>query len=342
MFWRQRRDLWLVTMIVVSASVGRRVASFSQARRAFFSTRISGAPSAATSRWMLSRQSTGSFPGHCISSSRSAIIQPRFLSTYGAEMDQDALMESDMLVAVDENDILIPEAVLSKRGGHTFNEETPRAILHRAFSFFLFDKDNKLLLTKRAPSKITFPNVWTNTVCSHPLYDMKPNEADVVPDAYPDFPGIKSAAVRKCKHELGIEPAYLPMNDIQFITRFHYWAADTITYGKDTPWGEHEVDYVLFLKTDQDVPIVKSDDEVAEYKFVSIAELRAMLKEPSLLWSPWFLGIMERGGWDWWADLDGSLQGKYTNDKITFFDPPAAYMANYNLHSHDRQTGVLA
>ena len=43
-------------------------------------------------------------------------------------------------------------------------------LLHRAFSCFLFDpKEGKLLLQKRAPEKITFPNMWTNTCCSHPL-----------------------------------------------------------------------------------------------------------------------------------------------------------------------------
>jgi len=250
-------------------------------------------------------------------------------------------MESDMLVAVDENDKLIPKATLSKKMGHVFNSETPRATLHRAFSFFLFNKDNKLLLTQRAADKITFPNVWTNTVCSHPLYGMTPNEADVTPDAFPEFPGIKHAAIRKCKHELGIEAKYLPHSQIQFISRFHYWAADTVTYGKDSPWGEHEVDYILFLKVEDEVPIVPTADEVSDYKYVSLEELKAMMKEPDLLWSPWFCGIMERGGWDWWADLEGSLAGKYTNDKVTFFDPPKEHHANYNLPEHTRKTGVL-
>lgn len=263
-------------------------------------------------------------------------------NSYGIDMDQNTLMETDMLVAVDEKDQLIPQVVLSKKEGHTFTAETPRATLHRAFSFFLFNAENKLLLTQRAASKITFPSVWTNTVCSHPLYDMTPNEVDVVPEAYPDFPGIKHAAIRKCKHEMNIDAEYLPHSQIQFITRFHYWAADSITYGKDSPWGEHEVDYILFLKTDQSVPISNANsDEVADYKYVSRDELRDMLKDPTLLWSPWFLGIMERGGWDWWADVEGALAGRYTNDSITFFDPPSEHVASYNLPSHTQQTGVL-
>jgi len=324
---------------MIFASLGRQVASFSQTsqylRRPAFA-RYSSA-------------SVGSFHRESITTKTPTTVRNLIarMSTstpntaYGADMDQTALMESDMLVAVDENDELIPRTTnLSKKLGHTFNAATPRATLHRAFSFFLFDKDNKLLLTQRAADKITFPNVWTNTVCSHPLYDMQPNEADDTA-AYPDFPGIKHAAIRKCKHELGIEKEYLPHSQIQFISRFHYWAADTITYGKDSPWGEHEVDYILFLKVDKEVPIVPTPDEVSDYKYVSMQELKDMMKEPGLLWSPWFCGIMERGGWDWWADLEGSLAGKYTNDKVTFFEPPEEHRANYNLPEHTRKTGVL-
>lgn len=42
-------------------------------------------------------------------------------------------------------------------------------LLHRAFSVFLFNSENKLLLQQRATEKITFPDMWTNTCCSHPL-----------------------------------------------------------------------------------------------------------------------------------------------------------------------------
>ncbi|CAB9531067.1 Isopentenyl-diphosphate Delta-isomerase 1 [Seminavis robusta] len=169
-------------------------------------------------------------------------------NNYGEDMDQQAMMESDMLVTVDENDLLVStEISASKKLAHTFTTDQPRGILHRAFSFFLFDQDNKMLLTQRALSKITFPGVWTNTCCSHPLYGMTPNEVDVTPDAYPDFPGIKHAAIRKLKHELGIEAQYVPHDKITFLSRFHYWASDTVTYGTENPpWGEHEVDYIYF------------------------------------------------------------------------------------------------
>jgi len=282
-------------------------------------------------------------------SSESAITT-RQLSTagnaeYGRGMDQEAMMESDLLVAVDEHDVVVPGAGVSKRRGHAFSAKTPRGTLHRAFSLFLFRPDGRMLLTRRASSKITFPNVWTNTCCSHPLHNMEPDEVDAVPDAYPSFPGIKSAAVRKVRHELGIDPSYVRQSEIQFLTRFHYWAADTVTYGRDaTPWGEHEIDYILFYRTsedDGDVPVDPNPEEVSEYKFVTSDELKSMMARRDLLWSPWFRGIMDRGGWDWWADLEGSLNGEYTNDRIHFFDPPPEHSAAFNLPSHGRETGVL-
>lgn len=42
-------------------------------------------------------------------------------------------------------------------------------LLNCAFSVFLFDSQNRLLLQQRASEKITFPDMWTYTCCSHPL-----------------------------------------------------------------------------------------------------------------------------------------------------------------------------
>lgn len=51
------------------------------------------------------------------------------------------------------------------------NINPPQSLLHRAFSVFLFrPSDGKLLLQQRAAEKITFPSMWTNTCCSHPLH----------------------------------------------------------------------------------------------------------------------------------------------------------------------------
>lgn len=256
---------------------------------------------------------------------------------YGEGLSQEDMMNKDMLILVDEQDRI--SGAMSKREAHVFSAETPRGWLHRAFSVFLFDEEGRMLLTRRAESKITFPGVWTNACCSHPLHGRVPDEVDRA-GGDPTMPGAKHAARRKLLHELGIEPAQLPHDDFRFLTRFRYWAADTLTYGAEPPWGEHEVDYILFVRGA--VEMVPNPDEVSECRYVTADELRAMMREDGLRWSPWFVGIMERGGWKWWAELDEALQrdSRFVDSQIVFFEPPPEHVAAYNLPSHGLLTGV--
>ena len=137
-----------------------------------------------------------------------------------------------------------------------------RGLLHRAFSVFLFDSDKRLLLQQRASEKITFPNMWTNTCCSHPLGI--PGETGAELDTA--VLGVKRAAQRKLEQELGIPPEQLPLEKFEFFTRIHYKAPS------DGKWGEHEseflyliyiciacanylVDYILFIQADVDLKI---------------------------------------------------------------------------------------
>jgi len=79
-------------------------------------------------------------------------------------MTQSDMMEKDMVLVLDDNDNVIGSA--SKKGSHEFNVSSPRGILHRAFSVFLFDESTgELLLQKRASSKVTFPSVRTSRRC---------------------------------------------------------------------------------------------------------------------------------------------------------------------------------
>ena len=103
-------------------------------------------------------------------------------------------------------------------------------LLHRAFSVFLFNSKNELLLQQRASEKITFPDMWTNTCCSHPLG--VPGEAgDELGTA---VQGVKRAAQRKLDQELGIKKEQVPLEKFNFLTRIHYLAPS------DGKWGEHE------------------------------------------------------------------------------------------------------
>ena len=76
----------------------------------------------------------------------------------GSAISQDELMKNDHVLVLDDKDNVIGAA--SKYAAHDFNKDQPRGILHRAFSVFLFDEEtDKMLLQKRASTKITFPNV---------------------------------------------------------------------------------------------------------------------------------------------------------------------------------------
>lgn len=114
------------------------------------------------------------------------------------------------------------------RAGHLM-ENINKGLLHRAFSAFVFRPDDgKLLLQQRASEKITFPDMWTNTCCSHPLDDFAAEKEER------EQLGVRVAASRKLEHELGIPPSQTPVDAFQYLTRIHYLAPS------DGIWGEHE------------------------------------------------------------------------------------------------------
>jgi isopentenyl-diphosphate Delta-isomerase len=115
---------------------------------------------------------------------------------------QAQYMEEEMCVGVTFDDK--PVKPLSKKAAHLVKNKSP--ILHRAFSVFLFDEEGRLLLQRRAGSKITFPLFWTNTCCSHPLWTPAELGEDVGEGAKEEAAvvGCKRAAIRKLEHELGI------------------------------------------------------------------------------------------------------------------------------------------
>lgn len=97
-------------------------------------------------------------------------------------------------------------------------EKINAGLLHRAFSVFLFNNEGKLLIQQRASEKITFPGLWANTCCSHPLWDF---ENELIEE---NQLGVKNAAIRKLHHELGIDTKRFTVDDFTYLTRIHYKA----------------------------------------------------------------------------------------------------------------------
>lgn len=221
----------------------------------------------------------------------------------GYDEEQIRLMD-EVCVVLDNDDNPIGSA--SKKACHLMTNIN-NGLLHRAFSCFLFDpKTKKLLLQQRATEKITFPDMWTNTCCSHPLaHPAEAGKGDLVSNV----DGAKRAAIRKLDHELGIKTEQVPFSDFDFLTRIHYLAPS------DGKWGEHEIDYILFIEADVTLDI--NTNEVRDTRWVSPDELRQMFKDvethsgkdQDLKYTPWFRLICESFLFKWWDALEkGSLQ----------------------------------
>lgn len=257
----------------------------------------------------------------------------------GSVMSQNDFMEKDTVLVLDTKDNVVGSE--TKKAAHIFNTDQPRGVLHRAFSVFIFDEStNELLLQQRAASKITFPSVWTNTCCSHPLHGMEPPEIDTPEDVQnASVNGVKYAAIRKLDHELGIPNDQVPIGKFKFLTRLHYWAADTVTHGTKSTWGEHEIDYVLFLTVPSKsaLTINPNPDEIDDIKWVTKSKLVSMMEDSNLLFSPWFRiivkkwvlgGDSDRSKKGWWDDLSVTMNTDNFVDvkNIHPFDPPVEHM----------------
>lgn len=173
-----------------------------------------------------------------------------------------------------------------------------KGLLHRAFSVFFFDNEGKLLLQQRASEKITFPDLWTNTCCSHPL--CVDDELGLGGSLQEKVQGAVTAAVRKLEHELGIpQEETKTRGQFHFLNRIHYMAPS------NEPWGEHEIDYILFyrLGQDQKITVDPNVNEVRDFKWVTAEELKSMFEDPSLKFTPWFKLICESYLYQWWEQL---------------------------------------
>jgi len=210
----------------------------------------------------------------------------------GAEYDEEqSEMMKEMVILVDENDCQIGS--MSKVDSH-LGEGT----LHRAFSILMFNSSNEMLIQKRADTKITFPSVWANSCCSHPL-DIE-GETEMEDDL-----GVKRAAIRKMEQELGITSEQLPIENFHLITRMHYRAR------ADEKWIEHELDHILLIRADVELHI--NPNEISEVRWVNQSQLEDLITnspENGEIIAPWFYEIYTRFASNWWGHLDevSSLQ----------------------------------
>ncbi|ODN94285.1 isopentenyl-diphosphate Delta-isomerase [Cryptococcus wingfieldii CBS 7118] len=205
------------------------------------------------------------------------------LDTYDEE--QVRLME-ERCILVTPDDVVYGDS--SKKVCHLMTNIN-KGLLHRAFSVFLFrPSDGRLLLQKRADEKITFPSMWTNTCCSHPLSI----KSELIEE---DQAGAKNAAIRKLPQELGIPESQLKYEDFVFLTRIHYLAPS------DGIWGEHEIDYILFSTINVDHEA--NPNEVSDARYVSKSELEDMFADPSNSFTPWFRLIARDLLFPWWDEM---------------------------------------
>ena len=200
----------------------------------------------------------------------------------GYDEVQKEMMEENCII-VDNNDQIIGQD--SKVNCH-LNEGK----LHRAFSVLLFNSSNKLLIQQRADEKITFPSIWANSCCSHPLYQNGEENG---------IEGAKRAAIRKLTQELGIEMGSIKSENINFVTKMHYKAK------ADKKWVEHEIDYIFVVK--RDVQINPNSNEIQKTNYVNKKELDNLFElsnNDDVKIGPWFKLIREHFLDKIWENLE--------------------------------------
>ena len=165
-------------------------------------------------------------------------------------------MIEEKVILVNENDEQI--GLMPKLEAHE------KAILHRAFSVFIFNDKNELLLQQRASSKYHSPLLWTNTCCSHQR-DGEPNI---------------EAGKRRLKEEMGF------VTDLKESISFIYKAPF------DNGLTEHEYDHVL-LGTYNDEPEI-NNEEVVDWKWMLLKDVKLDIALQPDIYTEWFKIIFEK------------------------------------------------
>lgn len=165
-------------------------------------------------------------------------------------------MIEEKVILVNENDEQI--GLMPKMEAHE------KAVLHRAFSVFIFNSKNELMLQQRAAHKYHSPLLWTNTCCSH----QRDGESNI------------QAGTRRLQEEMGFTT---PLKET---TSFIYKAPF------DNGLTEHELDHIMIGHYEKAPSI--NPDEVEAWKWMPLKEVRLDIAAQPELYTAWFKIIFEK------------------------------------------------
>lgn len=97
-------------------------------------------------------------------------------------------------------------------------------------------------------------------------------------------------------YELGIPINDMPLDKFKYLTRIHY--CDT----GDGQWGEHEIDYILFLLAD--VKVKPNPNEISEISYIPLEHMNTFVPTLEGSLTPWFQLILKHKLCFWWKNLD--------------------------------------
>jgi isopentenyl-diphosphate delta-isomerase len=156
----------------------------------------------------------------------------------------------EKVILVDKNDNEV--GTMEKQEAHV------KGLLHRAFSVFIFNDKNELLLQRRAVNKYHSGGLWTNTCCSHPRQNEK----------------TEDAAKRRLLEEMGLRSTLKKQFDFVYKAKL------------DNNLYEHEFDHVFFGFTN-DLPII-NPEEVEEYTYKTLEDIGNEMKAIPDKYTEWF------------------------------------------------------
>jgi isopentenyl-diphosphate delta-isomerase len=142
-------------------------------------------------------------------------------------------------------------------------EAHEKAVLHRAFSVFILNSKNEIMLQQRAHHKYHSPLLWTNTCCSH----QREGETNI------------QAGSRRLFEEMGFETG------LKELFHFIYKAPF------DNGLTEHELDHVM-IGYYEDEPKINSE-EVENWKWMCIEDVRSDMQLHPEIYTVWFKIIFD-------------------------------------------------